>query len=74
MVMLCDKYNIPYKKFVNHSDVVGGGTMGPIISSWLPMKTVDIGIPMLAMHSARELMGIKDQKALVDLATAFFTE
>lgn len=74
MVMLCDKYNIPYKKFVNHSDVIGGGTMGPIISSWLPMMTVDVGIPMLAMHSARELMGIKDQTALVDLATAFFTE
>lgn len=74
MVMLCEKYKIPYKKFVNHSDVVGGGTMGPIISSWLPMKTVDLGIPMLAMHSAREMMGIKDQTALVDLATAFFVE
>lgn len=37
------------------------------------MKTVDIGIPLLAMHSARELMGSVDQQALKDLVTAYFT-
>ena len=39
----------------------------------VPVKTVDIGIPLLAMHSARELMGSADQQALKDLVTAYFT-
>ena len=69
---LCEKYGIKYKKFVNHSDMPGGGTLGPIISSHLPMYTVDIGVPILAMHSARELMGASDQDELVKLITAFF--
>ncbi len=70
---LCDKYGIKYKKFVNNSDMSGGGTLGPIISSHLPMYTVDIGVPILAMHSARELMGASDQDELVKLITAFFS-
>lgn len=70
---LCEKYGIKYKKFVNHSDMPGGGTLGPIISSHLPMYTVDIGVPILAMHSARELMGAADQDELVKLMTAFFS-
>ena len=69
---LCEKEDVKYKKYVNHSDLVGGGTLGPMISSWLPMKTVDLGIPLLAMHSARELMGIEDQLHLERLVTAFF--
>ena len=68
---LCDKNKIKYKKFVNHSDMPGGGTLGPIISSWLPMYTVDIGVPILAMHSARELMGAADQDELEKLIRAF---
>lgn len=70
---LCDRYKIKYKKFVNHADMPGGGTLGPIISSWLPMYTVDIGVPILAMHSARELMGTADQDELEKLMTAFFS-
>lgn len=69
---ICEKENVKYKKYVNHSDLVGGGTLGPMISSWLPMKTVDLGIPLLAMHSARELMGVEDQLHLEHLVTAFF--
>lgn len=51
----------------------GGGTLGPIISSWLPMKTVDIGVPLLAMHSARELMGMEDEEHLIRMMTEFFS-
>lgn len=69
---LCIQNQIKYKKFVNHSDVVGGGTLGPIISSWLPMKTVDLGVPLLAMHSARELMGTYDLIEFHKLMNAFF--
>lgn len=71
---LCEKNGVPYKKYVNHSDLVGGGTLGPMISSWLPMKTVDLGIPILAMHSARELMGVHDQLHLEHLIAGFFSE
>lgn len=69
---LCQSYEIPYQKYVNRSDMPGGSTLGSLSSSWLPMKTVDLGIPLLAMHSARELMGSKDMKALNDFVTAFF--
>lgn len=70
---LCEKAGAKFKKFVNHADMPGGGTLGPIISSWLPMKTVDIGVPILAMHSARELMGIEDEEHLVRMMTEFFS-
>ena len=69
---LCDGKGIRYKKFVNNSDMPGGGTLGPIISSHLPMYTVDVGVPILAMHSAREVMGAADQEELVKLMKAFF--
>lgn len=69
---LCHSYNIPYQKYVNRSDIAGGSTLGSLSSSWLPMKTVDMGIPLLAMHSARELMGAKDQDAMNQLVDAFF--
>lgn len=71
---LCHKHNIPYQKYVNRSDIIGGSTLGSITSSWLPMKTVDLGIPLLAMHSARELMGSSDQLTLNRLMQAFFCE
>lgn len=70
---LCEKAGVKFKKFVNHADMAGGGTLGPIISSWLPMKTVDIGVPILAMHSARELMGVEDEEHLIRMMTAFFS-
>lgn len=70
---ICDLKKIPYQKFVNRSDMAGGGTLGSIASALLPVKTVDIGIPLLAMHSARELMGAADQEALTELVTAYFS-
>lgn len=70
---ICKAKDIPYQKFVNRSDVVGGGTLGSIASALLPVKTVDIGIPLLAMHSARELMAECDQQALADLVKAYFS-
>ena len=71
--LLCEKEQIPYKKYVNRSDVAGGGTIGNRMASHLPMCGLDMGVPLLAMHSARELMGVKDQFALQNLITSFFT-
>lgn len=70
---LCEAKKIPYQKFVNRSDIPGGSTLGSIASALLPVKTVDIGLPLLAMHSARELMGKEDQKALCDCVREFFS-
>lgn len=69
---ICRTCEIPYKKFSNRSDMRGGSTLGALSSSLLSMKTVDVGVPMLAMHSARELIGSKDQAALVALCRNFF--
>lgn len=71
--VLCEKAKIPYKKFVNRSDIAGGGTIGNMLASWLPMKGLDMGVPILAMHSSRETMGITDQDALIKLLCAFFS-
>lgn len=70
---ICDKEGIAYQKFVNHSDQVGGSTLGSIASAMIPVRTVDMGVPLLAMHSSRELMGVKDQKSLADFLKAYYT-
>lgn len=69
---ICEKAEVKYQKFVNRSDVIGGSTLGSIISSWIPMKTVDLGVPLLAMHSAKETMGKTDQLYLERLLSTFF--
>lgn len=69
---LCEQAGVKYQKYVNRSDMPGGSTLGPIISSWLPIKTVDLGVPLLAMHSAREMMGAEDQEQLELLIREFF--
>lgn len=69
---ICRAYDIPYQKFMNRSDLPGGGTLGSIASSILPIRTIDIGVPLLAMHSAVETMGIKDQESMTKLIKAYF--
>lgn len=70
---ICLEKDIPYQKFVNRSDLVGGGTLGTVASTIIPIPTVDIGVPILAMHSAVETMGVKDQAGITELVTQFFT-
>lgn len=74
IMQLMKKYGIPFTKYVNRSDLIGGSTLGTITTSFLPVLTVDVGIPLLAMHSARELMGSKDQMYLNQLVKAFFQD
>ena len=70
---LCEGAGIPYQVFMNHSDAAGGATLGSILSTQLPMRTMDIGAPILGMHSARETMGARDQFALTQLLMSFFS-
>jgi aspartyl aminopeptidase len=58
--MICEKRKIPFQKFVNRSDVRGGGTIGSMIACNLGIRTVDVGNALLAMHSARETAGVED--------------
>jgi aspartyl aminopeptidase len=69
---LCDVNGIPYQKFVNRSDATAGRTMGPVISTQLPAYTIDIGVPLLAMHSAMETMGAKDMESMIRLMEVYF--
>lgn len=71
---ICEKNDIKYKEFVNKSDSPGGSTLGCIASVNLPMRTVDVGVPMLAMHSAMETMGADDLNSLVKLTLCVFNE
>lgn len=69
---LCQKENIKLQKQVNRSGMPGGQTLGPIMSSYLPVKSVDMGIPVLAMHSARELMAISDYEELTKMLKKYY--
>ena len=68
---LCDESKANYQIYVNRSDIPGGSTVGSISSAMLPMITMDVGLPLLAMHSARELMGANDQEQLNRLMNHF---
>lgn len=57
---ICKKAGVPVQKFVNRSDLAGGSTIGPISSTHLDIRSVDMGTPILAMHSVRELGGVLD--------------
>ena len=68
---ICEEHEIPWQHFVNRSDSKGGSTLGAIASALLSVRTMDVGAPILAMHSARELMGAEDQRSLEQLLKAF---
>lgn len=69
---ICEQEGIAYQKFLNHSDSAGGGTLGAISSAILPIRTVDMGVPLWAMHSSRETMGVKDYECLVEFLKAYY--
>lgn len=68
---LCEEAGVAYQIYVNRSDIPGGSTVGSISSAMLPMRTMDIGLPLLAMHSAVETMGARDQEQLNHLMQHF---
>ena len=71
--MLCRKADVPVQSFANRSDMAGGSTLGSIANTHLPVRTVDIGLAQLAMHSAFETMGSADLKSLIKAMTAFYS-
>ncbi|MDQ7094957.1 M18 family aminopeptidase [Desulfosporosinus sp. PR] len=71
-IALCQSAGVAIQKFVNRSDERGGSTIGPISSTHLDWRSVDIGNPILAMHSVRELGGVKDHLAIAKVFTKFY--
>lgn len=71
---LCKKAGVPCQRFVNHSDVAGGSTLGNILTSSIPLRGVDMGNAILAMHSCRETGSTADHEFCVKVFTQFYQE
>ena len=71
---LCKKAGVPCQRFVNHSDVAGGSTLGNILASSIPLRGVDMGNAILAMHSCRETGSTADHVFCVKVFTQFYQE
>ena len=69
---ICAKAGVPVQYFVNHSDVAGGSTLGNILTSQIPLRGVDMGAPVWAMHSCRETGSLKDQEYTIRAFTEFY--
>ena len=69
---LCKNVDVPVQYFVNRSDILGGSTIGPITTQNLNINSVDIGNPILSMHSIRELGGVKDQEYIYKVFLEFY--
>ncbi len=70
----CGRAQIPYQKYVNRNDIVGGSTIGPALSSLTTIPTVDIGTPVLAMHSIREFGAVADNIYAKEAFRAYYEE
>lgn len=71
-IELCKKAGVPFQQFVNRSDLACGTTLGPILSTLAGVPTVDVGNPMLSMHSAREMAGSADHGMMIKVMQEFF--
>ena len=69
---ICREAGVPVQYFVNHSDVAGGSTLGNILASSLPVRGVDMGNPIWAMHSCRETGSVADHDYCIKAFTKFY--
>lgn len=69
----CAVADVPAQMFVSNNDVPCGSTIGPLTATRLGIPTVDVGVPLLSMHSAREMCGVYDMEWFEQALTSFYT-
>ena len=70
--MICERAGVPCQYFVNHSDSAGGSTLGNILTSQIPLRGVDMGAALWAMHSVRETASVVDHEYIIASFKEFF--
>lgn len=70
-IALCREVEVPYQKMANRSDIPSGSTIGPMSSASLGIEAIDVGNPMLAMHSIRETQGVLDHYYMTKVLSHF---
>lgn len=69
---VCAKANVPVQEYANRNDIPGGSTLGNILNTHISVRTVDIGLAQLAMHSPYETAGSRDVEYLYQTFKAFW--
>ena len=70
--LACDAAGVPVQEYSHRGDLPCGSTIGPLVAAGLAVDTVDVGMPQLSMHSARELMATADVPPMLEAFTAWF--
>jgi aspartyl aminopeptidase len=71
---LCARAGVPAQDFINRADLACGTTIGPHVAAALGIPTVDVGNPMLSMHSAREMCGSGDHGLMIRVLREFYRD
>ena len=70
---ICSRAGVPVQTFHNHSDILGGSTLGNLSNAQVSLNMVDVGLPQLAMHSAVETAGVQDTLYLARAMKEFYS-